>query len=92
MFSSLCILGEVCSTNDIDESLRYLDADTDYSDIVIFRLNADLSVEYLPELPSELGWPGNDSYNPERLIDRSAAMPPRALSMLASARRAPANP
>ncbi len=90
--SSLCILGEACSTNDIDESLRYLDADTDYSDIVIFRLNHDLSVELLPELPPELGWPNNDSYNPGRLIDTSAPIPPRALTMLASARRASANP
>ena len=90
--SSLCILGEACSTNDIDESLRYLDADTDYSDIVIFRLNHDLSVELLPELPPELGGSSNDSYNPGRLIDTSAPIPPRALTMLASARRASANP
>ena len=90
--SSLCILGEVCSTNDIDESLKYLDADTDYSDIVIFRLNDDLSVELLHELPPELGGTDNLSYNPNRLIDRSAPIPPRALTMLASARRAPANP
>ncbi len=92
MVSSLCILDEACSVNDIDESLRYLDADTDYSDIVIFRLNDDLSVELLLELTPELGWPNNDTYNPERLIDRSAPMPPRALAMLASARRASADP
>lgn len=87
MVSSLCILGEACSTNDIDVRLGYLDVDTDYSDIVIFRLNDDLSVELLPELPPELGWPNNDTYNPERLIDTSAPVPPRALTMLASARR-----
>ncbi|MCY4540258.1 MAG: hypothetical protein OXE52_18735 [Chloroflexi bacterium] len=92
MVSSLCILGEACSTNDIDASLGYLDVDTDYSDIVIFRLNDDLSVELLPELPPELGWPNNDTYNPERLIDRSAPVPPRALTMLASARRAAPKP
>lgn len=90
--SSLCILGAACSTNDIDKNLQYLDADTHYRDIVIFRLSEDLSVEFLPELPSELGGPSNDSYNPDRLIDRSAPIPARALSMLASARRASANP
>ncbi|MDE2952379.1 MAG: hypothetical protein OXT68_16645 [Chloroflexota bacterium] len=92
MVSSLCILGGTCSTNDIDESLQYLDTDTDYSDIVIFRLNDDLTVELLPELPSELGGSSKSSYNPGRLIDAAAPMPPRALTMLASARRAPANP
>ncbi len=85
--SSLCILGEACSTNDIDESLQYLDMYTDYSDIVMFRLNDDLSVELLRELPPELGGPSNDNYNPDRLIDTSAPIPPRALTMLASARR-----
>lgn len=92
MASSLCILGEACSTNDIDESLQNLDADTDYRDIVVFRLYDDLSVELLRELPSELGGEQNHTYNPERLIDTSAPMPPRALAMLASARRASANP
>ncbi|MDE2857804.1 MAG: hypothetical protein OXN94_08135 [Chloroflexota bacterium] len=87
MVSSLCILGGTCSTNDIDESLQYLDADTDYSDIVLFRLNDDLTVELLPELPPELGEPSKSSYNPGHLIETSAPMPPRALTMLASARR-----
>ena len=90
--SSLCILGEFCSTNDIDASLGYLDAGTDYSGIVMFRLNDDLSVELLRELPPQLAGEGNHSYNPGRLIDSSHPMPPRAVTMLASARRAPANP
>ncbi|MCY4073498.1 MAG: hypothetical protein OXG60_19575 [Chloroflexi bacterium] len=87
MFSSLCILGAACSTDDIDKNLQYLDADTDYRDIVIFRLYDDLSVELLHELPPELGGKQNHSYNPERLIDKSAPTPPRALTMLSSARR-----
>jgi len=87
MYSSLCILGGACSTDDIDKSIQYLDDDLDYRDIVIFRLNDDLSVELLPELPPELGGQHNHSYNPSRLIDRSAPIPPRALTMLASARR-----
>ena len=92
MVSSLCILGEACSTNDIDESLPYLGADTDYSDVVIFRLYDDLSVELLRELPPELGGTDNESYNPGRLIDTSAPMPARALSMLASVHDASTNP
>lgn len=87
MVSSLCILGEACSTNDIDESLQYLDANTDYSDIVLFRLYDDLSVELLRGLPPELGGEQNHTYKPERLVDTSAPVPPRALIMLASARR-----
>lgn len=90
--ASLCILGEACSVNDIDESLPYLGADTDYSDIVIFRLNDDLSVELLRELPPELGGSSNDSYDPDGLINTSAPIPPRAHTMLASARRASAKP
>ncbi len=86
-FSSLCILGGTCSTDDIDKSLPYLDADTDFRDIVLFRLNDDLTVELLPELPPELGEPSKSGYNPDRLIDTSAPLPPRARSMLASARR-----
>ncbi len=87
MFSSLCILGDACSTDDIDKKLLYLAADTDYSEIVMFRLHDDLSVELLRELPPELGGPNNASYKPDRLIDTSAPIPPRALTMLASARR-----
>ena len=93
--ASLCIMGARCRADDISDSalrLPRLDADTDYSDIVIFRLYDDLSVELLPELPPELGGSSNDSYKPARLIDTSAPVPPRAFTMLASARRASANP
>ena len=86
-FSSLCILGEACSTNDIDKTLRHLDENTNYSEIVIFQLHDDLSVELLYELPPELGGASNATYNPARLIDASAPLPPRALTMLAAARR-----
>ena len=86
-FSSLCILGEACSTNDIDKTLRHLDENTNYSEIVIFQLQDDLSVELLRELPPELGGASNATYNPARLIDASAPLPPRALTMLAAARR-----
>ena len=87
MVAALCIKGVGCSTNDIDPSYEFLYEDTNYSNFVIFRLHDDLSVELLRELPSELGGSSNDTYNPERLIDTSAPIPPRALTMLASARR-----
>ena len=83
----LCVLGRPCSKDDIDIRRGQLEDTTDFSDTVLFRLNDDLSVELLRELPPELGGSSNDTYNPERLIDTSAPIPPRALTMLASARR-----
>ena len=83
----LCVLGRRCSTDDIDVMEKYLQRGTDYSNFVMFRLHDDLSVELLRELPPELGGSNNDTYDPERLIDTSAPIPPRALTMLASARR-----
>ena len=83
----LCVLGERCSTDDIDVREKYLKNGTDYSDFVMFRLYDDLSVELLRELPPELDDGQNDTYDPEPLIDASAPIPPRALTMLASARR-----
>ena len=65
----------------------YLKNGTDYSDFVMFRLYDDLSVELLHGLPPELDDGQNDTYDPEPLIDTSAPIPPRALTMLASARR-----
>ena len=86
--SFLCILGEHCSTNDLTIRTRYLEDIDDYGEFVFFSLHSDLSVELLRELPLELGGGYNDTYFPERLIDTSAPIPPRALTMLASARRA----
>lgn len=74
----LCPLGASCSTNDIRIAEDELHPDTDYSDIVLFRLDEDLSAELLRELPTELGGKQNKTYHPERLIDTSAPMPPRA--------------
>ena len=83
----LCVFGERCSTDDIDVREKYLKNGTDYSDFVMFRLYDDLSVELLHGLPPELDDGQNDTYDPEPLIDASAPIPPRALTMLASARR-----
>ncbi len=86
----VCIIDKRCFKDELGLPAFHLrdDTDTDFSDIVMFRLNKDLSVELL----RELGGPSNASYNPDRLIDTSAPIPPRALTMLASVRRAIANP
>ena len=62
---------------------RLIDA-ADYSKIVFFRLHDDLTVELLRDLPPELSSAQNDSYDPDRLIDTSAPLPPRAITMLAN--------
>ena len=78
----LCVVGERCSTNDIKVAENELRPDADYSETVMFRLNEDLSVELLRDLPAELGTTQNKTYNPERLIDTSAPIPPRARMIL----------
>ena len=83
----LCLLSQRCSTDDIGIKDNYLENGTDYSDFVMLRLYDDLSVELLYDLPPELNDSQNHTYDPEPLIDTSAPIPPRALIMLASARR-----
>ena len=68
----LCVLGRPCSKDDIDIRRGHLEDTTDFSDIVLFRLHDDLSVELLRALPPELGGSDNDTYNLDRLIDTSA--------------------
>lgn len=85
--SFMCIYGLGCSRDDI--YLQYVDRDflgaaETYSDVVMFRLHDDLRVELLRELPLELRERESDLYDPERLIDASAPLPERALSLLAS--------
>ncbi len=88
----VCIIDKRCFKDELGLPAFHLREDTDFSDLVIFYLHDDLSVELLRKLPPELGGPSNGSYKPDRLIDTSAPIPPRALTMLASARRAIANP
>ena len=82
----MCFEDKNCNVRDtpLDEFL--LQRDADYSNIVVFRLLDDLSVELLRDLPPELSSAQNDSYDPERLIDTSAPLPRRALTMLGIAR------
>ncbi len=86
-FAFLCARYRWCHPSDIDYHGFVLNEGANFDVMVLFRVHDDLSVELLRELPPELGGPSNDSYNPDRLIDTSAPIPPRALTMLASARR-----
>ena len=83
----ICIIDKRCFKDELGLPAFHLHEDTDYSNLVLFYLHDNLAVELLRELPSELGAAHNDTYNPERLIDTSAPISPRALTMLASARR-----
>ena len=88
----ICIIDKRCFKDELGLPAFHLHDGTDFSNLIIFYLHDDLSVELLRELPPELGGSNNDTYDPERLIDTSAPIPPRALTMLASARRASENP
>ena len=81
----LCRIGASCNLNDTAVRNFRLHKDTDYSNVILFWLNDNLSVELLRDLPPELNSVQNDSYDPERLIDTSAALPSRAITMLGAA-------
>ena len=88
--ATVCKYGKRCSR--YDTILRFtnrdfLSADEDYRDVVIFQLHEDLRVELLRELPPELRERAVNRYDPERLIDFSAPLPPRARSLLGAAWR-----
>ena len=82
----LCMIGVRCHLDDVDLSSFNLNESTDFSNLVIFRLHEDLSVELLRELPPELGLDDRGTYDPDRLIDYSAPLPPRAVTMLGAGR------
>ncbi|MYD11951.1 MAG: hypothetical protein F4X02_18130 [Chloroflexi bacterium] len=88
--SFLCIAGQGCSRDDTFlqyTSRDFLGADEDYRDVVMFQLHDDLRVELLRELPLELRERPVNRYDPERLIDFSAPVPPRARTLLGAAWR-----
>ena len=80
-----CSIDDYCHVHDTAMGeFRLIDA-ADYSKIVFFRLHDDLTVELLRDLPPELSSAQNDSYDPDLgLIDTSAPLPPRAITMLAN--------
>ena len=81
-----CHIHDRCSADDIDNPVRSLAELEDFSDVVIFRLHEDLTVELLREIPPELGIADADNYDPLRLIDTAAPLPPRAITMLGASR------
>ena len=83
----LCMIGVWCFPDDVELKNFSLDENTDFSNLVLFRLHEDLSVELLRELPPELGLDDRGTYDPDRLIDFSAPLPPRAVTMLGAAVR-----
>ncbi len=80
--SFLCRFQHRCSTDDLSKIIHNIEQLTDFSKIVLFRLKDDLNVELLLQLPTELDNALNYTYNPERLIDRSAPIPSRARILL----------
>ena len=84
----LCIIGDACHLDDIAFKEFDLEQIADFSNLVVFRLHQDLSVQLLRELPPELGLDDRGSYNPDPLIDTSAPLPPRAVTMLGAAKGA----
>lgn len=83
--SFLCRFDDDCGTHGINLERNYMEHGNDYKDIVMFRLYDDLRVELLRQLPPELRDRGNVNYDPDRLIDRSAPIPLRVLTMMPSA-------
>ncbi len=81
----VCIIDKRCFKDELGLPPLHLQDNADFSNLVVFYLHDDLSVELLHELPPELGGANNVSYKPESLIDTTAPIPPRALTMLASA-------
>ena len=83
----LCIIGGTCHLDDIGFKEFDLQQIDDFSNLALFRLHEDLTVELLRELPPELGLDDRGSYKPDRLIDFSAPLPPRAVTMLGATAR-----
>ena len=87
-YSVLCWNGGICNAVDWGYSdFKIQDVIPDSSKLVVFRLHEDLSVEVLHELPSELGITDAERYDPLRLIDTSAPLPRRAVTMLGAGQR-----
>ena len=87
-YSVLCWDGRMCNSSDWgDEDFDIRDIVADIERLVLMRLHEDLSVELLRELPPELGLDARGAYNPDRLIDYAAPLPPRAVTMLGATSR-----
>ena len=93
-FASFCQIGSESKCRTSSSVLVNHDTATgfEFNDLLVFRLYNDLSVQLLDVLPAEFGFTVVGEYGPNSLYNPDAPIPPRALTMLASARRAFANP
>lgn len=83
-YAYFCLIDGTCSTTDTHLTLFYpIVQEVDYSDIVLFEVHEDLSVQLVQTLPVELGFPDDvTAYRPNELIDESGIIPMRARTML----------
>ena len=83
-FAFLCRINRYrrCHIDDIELTGFHLQQDTSYRDTILLRLYDDGSVKLLHELPEELDFGGSGDYNPNRLYNPDAPLPPRAATML----------
>ena len=86
-FAFMCIIGRQCDNSDIERPRFELHQDTNYQNIILLRVYDDLSVELLDELPKEIAFGSSGNYDPNRLYNSDAPLPPRAATMLGSALR-----
>ena len=86
-FAFMCLtIIRKCHTSDLKRPrFHYLRQDTSYRDTILLRLYDDGTVKLLDELPQELGSADSGGYDPKRLYDPDAPLPPRAATMLGSA-------
>lgn len=63
------------------------DADYVFQNLILYRLHDDLTVELLDELPAEFKFAVGGGYDPHQLYRVDAPIPPRAITLLATAQR-----
>ena len=89
LFVSLCItdLEMTCAISGDELNEKIPDEDYVFQNLILYRLHDDLTVELLDELPAEFNYAVQRGYYPHQLYNPDASIPPRAITMLATARR-----
>ena len=89
LFVSLCNtdLEITCIISGDQLTEKVPDEDYIFLDLILYRLHDDLTVELLAELPAEFNFAVRGGYDPQQLYNPDAAIPPRAITMLATVRR-----
>ena len=88
-YVSFCQIGldSTCKISGAELTDYNADKGFDFQDLLLFRLSDDLSVELLDKLSAAFDFAVDSHYHPNQLYNPDAPIPPRALTMLASARR-----